>query len=93
MYNRGPRNGALALSGAGFLFVFVYLILALWIGGSLVNYILLSWLGSTVPGIVAVLIALFTGFNFLLPAVIITWILDALGVLHHVAVLALPHIG
>jgi len=76
------RGQASALGITGLLFIFLYGFLCVFIGVHLVNYDLLHLTGSTVPGIIALILALLLGFNFLIPASIVVAILVAFNILH-----------
>ncbi len=89
MRNKHNQRGQ-AIIAAPLVFILLYIVLAVWLGTSLVEYIVGTVTGSTIPGIIALIIALFTGFNFLIPVAIIVWLLATVGAFHHVAVSALP---
>lgn len=66
--------------GCGTCLVYlVIVVLALWIGGECVNYVLSVWFDKTLPLWQAMIVALFLG-ELPIPAAVITWVLVAIGV-------------
>lgn len=60
----------------------VYIALVVYVGVVLVEYICVALIGHTISVVIAAIIAFVTGFNFLVPAAFIIWLLQLAHVLH-----------